>query len=606
MPGFARDELVGDKILGFQITNGWSDVLLDNVEIVNLLGSLPLAKPLIDKEYQLKEYPILNQVFPFGPLVNVMAEAKQGELFGQTENERIEDFIVDIKRNYMNVYCNFCETSDIDFRMSLLEKYNMFLIETTNNWWFGHSCLAGLPEDHNVIQEIKRYADNKHILVWYGSDEVSGEDALRNWVNGKIALAKYGVSQPMSSCFNEIYHVKQAGKYAELIMWDNYCIAGDQRSTATISHADGIRVIKKYCAGNKVWLVTQGYGDRVEGLRFPVPEEIRFDVFNSLTAGVNGVLFYIYNAVPKYFIESYSAAHEHVLVDPWLNPSPTYNELSKISKVLVPVMPSLQDAKEIDASEYKIIAPESNLTKGVLCNKYGVYVIFANKDLYNDFDGVIKVSVPEGMGVYDLIKLEPISTEETGVRINIEPGGGEILMLASNDNYKKIAEDIMLRQIKLQTDVLRIDVQLLKEAKVNVTEAEKLLEEIDQAALSKKHSLAFKKIAELHGAIKTIKEANSDYWQIKNDLDRVRRTFGEIHSMITIASFKQPEVETRKWLSQLEGNSALDLVEKLRLLSVEYYKIRRQWTKGDFSCKAQLDSLACNAYNLKSQIQQLE
>ena len=132
--GLPKDGLAGDEIGSIQIAYAGTRLDLDDVEIVEV----PAGTPETPRdglpgaaEFVPRAYPLLDRVFPYGVVLTVAAgDAGNAALFGQSRDERFEADLLDLKRHHMNTVANICDDSRVDWRLSLMNRYRLHLVET--------------------------------------------------------------------------------------------------------------------------------------------------------------------------------------------------------------------------------------------------------------------------------------------------------------------------------------------------------------------------------------------------------------------------------------------------------------------------------------------
>jgi hypothetical protein len=591
-PDVPKDGLVGDEVSSIQIAYLGTELCLDDFEIFGAttdLPELPSDYLLPKGSYQPRKYAGLESTFPFGVITTVAAgDAANAAFFGQTQDERFEDDLLDLKRHGMNALSNFCDDSRVAWRLSLMDKYCLYLVETA----LANTDLRALPADHPSLRLIEQNRNHPRLLAWYGRDEP--QDCLA-YLDNKRALNARDPNHPVASAFNQMQVAKLLGPYMELMMLDPYSVFRPERSADALAfHADLIRNVRRYCQGRKVWLIPQAFSWRsgkATSMRMPDPAEARFDVFNAIGAGASGFLFFIYNDTCTYLDGQLRGEEfDDTLVDPWGNAHPTYEALAALARPLVSVMPALLDAAEPVEGKVAVQYPRDKLVLGGLRNAAGDYLIFTSKDLAHPCRGEARVLLPPGRRLYDLLALREVPVRADGAfDLALSPGGGAILLLASPDRWRTVKSGILARRLRQDRELLSVECALLKKRGLDVRRAEEVLQRL---ARGEGTPQALRGVRE---ELAAQERGNPAYWTMRIQLDRAQRSFGEIHRLIRPVVAIVDGTQDKPWLQNLA---------QLKALSVTYFAIRRKFNAGDFSEAKHLSGLLNDLQALQAQIEE--
>jgi hypothetical protein len=591
-PDVPKDGLVGDTISSIMVTSAGTEIQIGDFQIVEAAESLPETPeetPLFAGTYAPIAYPGISTFFPFGVIYQAGAGTANGEFFAQGSHERYEMAAADLKRHSMNVFANFCDGDEVDYRLGLCHTYNLRLIETR----LTGAGLASVVEGGDYVQLIQRHAADQHLLAWYGQADEPTDFKL--WLDYKIAINKLDPNHPVASCLNEGSAVKALGPYSELVMLDIYSVTKDSRGVGgLVSHADSIRMAKTHAVGKKVWLVTQAYGDR-SIFRYPTAEEIRFDVFNAISAGVDGIAFFIYNDVCHYLDKPTAREKfDSTLVDPWFNDNPTYRELARLGREVIPIMPSLLGAQDSAALADRIRYAKGGLVYGRFDKAFGTFVVVANMSLDGRYRGTVDVSCRSDQHAYNLLKLAPAQAAHgAALELDLAAGDGAIYLIATNTAWNTIRAEILTRKLTAQIELLELDAQALRDAGLKTASLGNAISRAKRTLQAGKVDEAGKTVR-LAGARRVRAEESSPIYVRQRDvLETLRAGFGEIHSAI----------KTR--IEILDGSRDPDWVERfgrIRTTSSAYFRLRRAWKSGDFANDLQLVALQHDVTSLKDEV----
>jgi hypothetical protein len=593
--GVPKDGLVGDLLASVQIATGGPEVWVSDFEVLDAgakVKELPAEEPLSLSAgvYKPRKYEIVDKVFPYGFIYQAGAGAQNAQIFGQSKQERYDESVRDLKHHYMNVFCNFCDDADLDFRLDLCSKYDMHLMETL-------FCGAQFYHQADTTKEaaiVKKASVNSGLLAWYGPDEPSDYKA---WLGNKLAISSYDKQHPVVSAFNNPETIAQLGPYSEVAMINIYSILkGSFEASSVLHHADAIRVAKRYVAGQKVWFLPQCYGDR-GSMRYPTPEEIRLEVFNSIAAGVDGMVFFIYNDSCSYLAPKVVRADSEIFddtpIDPWFNDNPTYREMARLGRDVIPIMPSIMGSKEttaetdIDSAEYR----KTGLVFSSFASPFGTVYVTANKSLKRQYEGNIQLKAASGQQVYDLIALKPLKLDnQSKLTVKLEAGDGAIYLAADEKSWERIRSQIRQRKIAAELELSEQDSRSLREAKLDTASLDQLLANAKNEVAAGKLDAAEKSASLAVAKCEDIAASNNTYLLQRNTLEMIRADFGSIHSGIKaqteiLAGSSDPE-----WIKRYD---------RIREYSREYYRLRNCWKTGDFSNTTQLVQLHNNLKALK-------
>jgi hypothetical protein len=590
-PDVPKDGVVGDEVSSIQIAYLGTELCLDDFEVFEATSDLPElpSEHLLPKgSYQPHRYPCLETVFPFGVISTVAAgDAANARIFGQTSDERFEDDLLDLKRHGMNAISNFCDDDRVAWRLALMERYRLYLVETA----LANADLRGAKPDAPSLRLIAENRDHPRLLAWYGRDEP--QDCVAYLDNKRVANAA-DPSHPVASAFNQMQVAKLLGPYMELMMLDPYSVFRPERTVDALAfHADLLRHAKRYCQGRKVWLIPQAFSWRsgqTATLRMPDPAEIRYDVFNAIGAGANGFLFFIYNDTCTYL--DYSLRGEEfddTLVDPWGNPHPTYEALGELSRLLVPAMPALLDAVEPTDHPLKVEYAADKLSLGRLRNAEGDCLVLTNKDLLRPYQGTARLALTAGQQLHDLLTLREVPVRGDGAfDLDLPAGGGVILtMVSPADRWRTVRHGIVSRRVDQEQERLSVECGVLRAQGWDVRHIEEALKRVGERGRT---GAGLGSIREM---LAQAQRGNAACWMMNTQLDRARRTFGEIHALI------RPVVAT---VDGTQDQAWLDGLLQLKALSVAYFGLRREFKAGDFSRGAQLSRLLDEQQALKAKV----
>lgn len=574
-------ELLGDRLSFVQIAHEGREALLDNFSIYEADTSerespedLPPFLAAYRDSLPPLDYPVLrrNGVFPFGVVSTVNAgDRDNGALFGQGKWERFEDDLLDMKRMGLNTVANFCDDKDVERRLDLMGKYRISLIETA----FSCTDLYKLPPGHESLKLIERHASDPRLLAWYGRDEPGTLEIMEGCLKNKAAINKLDKAHPFASTFNTQYLVRSLGPFMETVMIDIYSISGAEVASDPLrTHGVAIRNALKASGGGRCWFVTQAFGGRCLDnftWRYPTPEEIRFDMYNSVACGASGLMFFIYNdAVTWLDGQRRGEEFDDTLVDAWGNGNAVYDELSDFGRRIVPIMPSLLDAS--DSTRLQVVHQPASVALEQRENKLGSYLFFINKDLAKGVSCSFDASLPEGRRLYDLERLAPLEAS----KLDLRPGEGRIVMAATPEDYATVKREITGRRLNGAYELAEVELDFLKTAKLETSALRVKLS-------AGRHALDCGDFAAAGAMLKDVEEGTAkiqiesgDFLKSKALLAEVQRQFGRLNSMLTRRDviLKVDGTKDARWL---------ELFGRVKSLSGEYFKMRDEWRHGGYA-----------------------
>ncbi len=450
-PGIVPSGFLGSSLQQIQIAYSGKMIELKDVEIVELDPMhVPASKPQPEfitdylKNRKEGDYRVFrrNAVFPVGVISTIRAANRDnGEYFGQTTLERMEDDLRQIRQLGFNTYSNFTDASGLSIteRLKLMRKYHLYLLETSTH----STALHTLPDDAKLIREIAANADHPNLLAWYGQDEpTNGAIYLKN--KSRIEnLSGYKV--PVTSAMHMLSVAQELGPAMDVITIDPYSlVAGskpEQAANTLETHGTMIQLTRNFCAGKRVWMIPQAFSMRNSGsrtLRYPSPAEAQFDVFNALGSGANGFIYFIYNDMVPYLDGKIRGEEfDQTMVDAWGNGNPTTEALGAIAKRLTAIMPSFIERKPVDNTR-NIKLPES-WKAAQWQTEDGILLIVINRDLFKENRARISVELHAGEKLYDLDLLKENS------ELELQPGNAAMLLIANPDKWPRVKEEIQGR-----------------------------------------------------------------------------------------------------------------------------------------------------------------
>lgn len=585
-PGVRKDGLTGKQIASLQIVTGGPDVRLDNFKIYpapESVTDLPAPAPAL-RSSVLRNYPAANAVFPFGVISTVNGgDRVNATYFGQSTAERLENDLLDLKTHYLDTIVNFCDDDEVDARLKLMDTYGLYLVETG----FSNADFRTLPEQAPAIGKIKSARAAKRLLAWYGKDEPSDAQA---YLDNKLKVNAIDPDHPYVSALCDPTIIRELGPHLEIAMIDPYLVRpGPVTAAPMLNIMENIRQARQFVGGKRVWLIAQSFSLRhsnTPALRYPTPEEARFGVYSALAAGAKGILFFIYNDTVSY-LDGIIRGEEFddTLVDPWGNDNPTYREIARLGKTLLPVLPLLAGAEEIPETTISLEYPRDQLIAGTFATRYGTLVLLANQDLQAPFKGEITMTAPKDENVYDLIRLKQVNPRGKA-RLELLPGDGVILLVASPANYDAARTAITSNGVKTEKEVLAVELDALQRAGLAVAPI--------RTAMNECHDL--ESLTGLRQRLEQAEQAHRDYWQAKVGLEEAQQTFGRIHAAIrgritTLDTTKDP-----KWLA---------VFDRLKTMSRDYFRCRREWRSGTFHSPDHLAKLRHDLPSLEYEVKTL-
>ena len=584
-PGIQTHEgLVGHRLRSLQIATEGNPVQLKNFKIYNTKEPIvdsPTVPKLMDMAYTPRQYPSLQRggVFPYGAFFTVKAsDVVNGRYFGQDGMERFEHDLADVKRHYMNTVLNGSDEAylDVGRRLDLVSMYHLYLVETALANW----DLESLPREHPYFSLLKDYSKHEKLLAWYGKDEPLDPAA---YLKNKLQMNLYGPEKPSSSCFHLPIITQALGSYMELTMLDLYGISPsvhDRKLTDVLINKHGALIgkSKKLSVGNRLWTVGQAFSLRRPPssflLRYPTPVETRFDVYNSIAAGADGLLFFIYNDTVPY-LDGVVRREEfdETMVDAWGNSNPTYEEIACIGKKIVPVMPSLLGAQQV--KPYASL-PEKNLVTATIRNELGRYILLANSDLQQANPAEISAEPTPGEQVFDLITMKSLSENGGKVVVSLPPGDGAILMVATAADFQTISDEIQARRLQTEYEMADLEFRLMKRAKLNTGVCEVSLAELKAAIDEGTVTKAEKQLETVHREIDKQKKGHAAYSEMGATLDGIKKHFGAVNALLV-----QPEIIVQ--IDASVDSTWTELFATIKQNSVTYFALLRAWENGNFS-----------------------
>ncbi len=453
--GIVPDGIMGDRLDGIQLAYSGKEIKLEGVELVELnpmflpkSGQTPeFVTAYVNNRLQ-GDFRVFkrNAVFPVGIISTIGAGNRDnGKLFGQSTRERMDDDLRNIRLLGFNTYANFVDASgySISERLDLMRKYHLYLIETV-------TCGTGLhrlPDDAKLICEIRKNADHPNLLSWYGQDEPKdGATYLKN----KARLESLSSGKvPVTGAMHMLAVAKELGPAMDVISIDPYslvCGSNPEKAADVLdTHSIMIKMSRNFCGGDRVWMIPQAFSMRHSGtlsLRYPSPAEARYDVFNSLAAGANGFIFFIYNdTVPYLDGKLRGEEFDQTMVDAWGNGNSTTDALGTVAKRLTAVMPSFLERKPAE-HERKIGLSES-WKAAQWQTEDGILLIVVNRDLLHECRGRIAVQLEPGEQLYDLDRTQSIPAVS---ELKLQPGDGALLLIARPEKWDRVKNEISARQ----------------------------------------------------------------------------------------------------------------------------------------------------------------
>ncbi len=467
------DGMLGDLLNGFQLATVGNCIELADVKIFEGNGEeteLPIdqTEKLI-KNYlsrPLCDYPVLrrNGLFPYGAVIMVRATKHSAELFNKNFMESYLENLIDMRRHYMNTYINFWECADLTKRLKIIKDAKINLIETI----FCGTNFAKLVSGSKNDRSFQMAKASPAIIAWYGRDEPTSS-FLPEYLESKRALADLDPQRPLISALHLPVIRRKIGPALEVMMPDIYNFYPGTPTDGSIirSHYETIRKCREQTGGKRIWYMPQTFSNRhyrnhkfSYSARYPLPEEIRQELYTAVAAGASGILFFCYNDFVTYLDGKLRGEEfDWTLVDPWGNGNSVYDEIADFGRKIVPIMPSFLDAEP--GNYLSISSPlPSSLLLGQLKNEYGILLVIVNQTTKKEFSGNLSFPLKAGRKLYDLVTLKEINSEH----LNLRPGEGTLRLIATPENFTIIAREIWNRRIKTAQELQDFRLQELRHA----------------------------------------------------------------------------------------------------------------------------------------------
>ncbi len=593
--GIKKDGIIGDKISQIQLAYRGKNIQIANFRIVELnpmaVGEFCVDNPAIKAykdTYKKVNYPKLarNSVFPFGVILTLNRSCRDNaEFFDQTLLDRYKAALLDIKMRGFNTVSNFCNSVKTGDNLELMKKYHLFLFDTVTCG----SKIYALPDNASQLKAVEKYSFHPNLLAWYGQDEPTN---IKKYLKNKKRVETISAGgAPYVSAMHMNYIVKNVGPCMEVIAIDPYNLTDDfnakNSSQILLNHSNNIEFARNSSMMNRVWMIPQAFGMRSAGkrtLRYPRPKEARLEVFNALASGVKGFIFFIYNETVPYLDKQVRGEEfDQTMVDAWYNGNPTTDELSKLAKRLIPVIPSFLDT--VPCTGFKTYCSSKDVYVKQLKNQYGTLIYCYNTNLAKNIRGQLKVKLPSNVKLYDIESLKTVKYNK--FKFNLASGDGNILFAAKSDKFAVIAKEINFHRAEFTWQQLDVKLKRLAAAGFDTAELrgklESLKPEMDKAVPS---------LNDIAKEITNLRNSNTEYCQISGKLTDIQKAFGRINAILT----------NSKKIKQIDCNSKwYGLFDSIKKLGTDYFKYKSYLDKGKLS-EIPADSLN----SLETKVQQLK
>lgn len=588
-----QDGFLGDPLIRVQIDAKGDTVQIKDIKIYEsgtVLPELPEVKPLARDGYQLREYPRYDRegLFPFGVISTVKpADIRTGEQFGQNGEERRELDALTCRRLNFNTYCNFMDESlDVAGRLKLMEKYDLYLIETASAY------LDYLNAGDRLTSLVAEYGKSPRLICWYGRDEPQNLERYLDW---KLMVNQHSPDIPFASALDNTYKIKLLAPLMEITMPDVYPLGTGNTDKAALDiitkTGAQINLSRQVGGRGKVWSINQAFSLRRHFddnnwflLRYPSPTEIRFDFFNSLTAGAEGVIYFILNDEAP-FLDGKTRWEEFdkTLLDPWYNPNSTTEELARLGAEAVPAAAFVMGTEDIAPYQY---SPENKTVNRISRNAYGRYHFVANADLNHSKTIDVALKLEPGEECVDLIS----GTRPDHGKYTLAPGYGAVFMVGAPDKIKDILDKITCRKLSAALTLAEIENHILCQAGQAPLGLDSAA--IRNALERRDWETARRQLDEFSRTLSDVTNGNSQYAQAGQLLRQIRQSFGKLYDALVI-----PE-QIEKYDGK--ANAAYEkLFDQIRCLSREYFTQLRQWRNTGKCDLEQLEKLRREVAALK-------
>jgi hypothetical protein len=125
-----------------------------------------------------------------------------------------------------------------------------------------------------------------------------------------------------------------------------------------------------------------------------------------------------------------------------------------------------------------------------------------------------------------------VSTEELPGAVTfpvaLEPGGGHLFAIASEADYQSDARTILKGRCLNEAGVLDIDYELAEKSRVDLQRVRPLRTQFQERLAAGGYAEALPLIRQCSGALEGAMKQSREFWAVKQDLEYIRRTLGQL------------------------------------------------------------------------------
>ena len=294
---------------------------------------------------------------------------------------------------------------------------------------------------------------------------------------------------------------------------------------------------------------------------------------------MQGIFYFIYNDEVPYLDGRIRAEEfDQTLCDVWYNPTDVYTELAKLGKDILPVLPSMLGAKEVDTYHYD---KKRQWVQKSAVNQYGTWWIKINGDL-NRRRRFNLPHVENDLRVYDPLK-GAIITDKS---IAIDPGDGIILLIANDQQIASLAKKVEQRRLAAELEQLNVTYDQL--CKAGVIEPDTHLESMFQSAKDPQHAVQY-----AQSILEKARLSGHAYFQTQVSLQAIANELGIINQTMLRPQMIQ--------IFENQSNAKVQsMIQSIRTLGTTYFSYHADWQIGKVVSVDHLNELLAQAVVLKS------
>jgi hypothetical protein len=341
--------------------------------------------------------------------------------------------------------------------LDIHQRYGLRFIPSTYLTNYYNRNVSRTQCEAAIKRVVTRFRDHPALLAWWMIDEPSPavDDIRDQWVWGKRQFEALDPRHPALGAMDIPEAVRAYTPYIQIAIVACYPLW-----VSLPGSADAVAYWSELAwrsGARRLWAMPQAFGE-MNNWHLPTRPELRLMSYLYLSRGASGFIAYYYTMEPAWL----TGRGHNGLVDLYGTPTHLGVEMADLADTLMPLSPLLlplrwQDGSQAQAwavcdpgPQGKPVLDVSFLAGDVGPKAYDM-VIVCNRDVDAQRTGKLFVRQRPGRALYDLRRLQPVSTQADGaVSLSLRPGDAAVLMSGTSRAFVAARATLLARRLQLR------------------------------------------------------------------------------------------------------------------------------------------------------------